>query len=306
MGAPPRSQSVVKGIIHCHSDLSYDCNMSLERLCTHLRQEGFSFVALTEHAKGVSEEDYQRYVSQCQSESNDSFVVVPGLEIRFDDGNEVAAIGVTKFVNGNVPCEVVSKIREQQGYSVWVHPLKRGRKLERFLDSDAVEVLNGKVDGTLCPNPFLLGCVRKENQDGRGRHAIFGLDLHDLEQSLDVWIECEVSALTARDVVDSLRNGTFVSCVANGTVPSSGELGIIADFRFKLLRIAWRMWNSLRRFAPLSLRGHLIRMSRPVVGRIKRGRRNHQSSALANTEHPSIGRAEGSLAKGRIGDKRKS
>jgi len=244
----------------------------------------FSFVALTEHAKGVTAEDYQRFVAKCHRVSSETFVVIPGLEIRFDDGTEVAGIGLSETVIGKTPSEVVSTIRELDAYSVWLHPLKRKRSFDRFLDCDAVEVLNGKVDGTLCPNLGLLRRLHKQNKDGRGRHAIFGLDLHDLEQPREVWIECEVSALTAEEIIRSLRDGRFISCVANGTVPSYGRIGTSSYFWFTVLRLASNVWNSVQVFAPRLLRRHLARFSRPIVEKIKRGRRNHQSLVLSSNE----------------------
>jgi len=260
-----------RGIIHCHSDLSYDCKTRLADLCVILRREGFSFVALTEHVKGVSPEDYDRFVAQCRKETNGSFVVIPGLEVRCGDGIEVAAVGVSELVNSGPPDEVVSHVRNLGGYAVWVHPLKRGRWMGRLLGCDAIEVMNGKVDGTVAPDLALLRRVRKCRRMGAGVHAIFGLDMHDLDQPREVWVECKVPALTPAHVVQSLRDGAYVNRVARGAVSSSGEIALFEHLWLLILRWAFIAWNAVCEVVPTKVLTVLIRVSRPFVRMIKNG-----------------------------------
>ena len=144
-----KSNQYPKGIIHCHTDLSYDGLVSLADLCSSLQATGFSFVAITEHVKGLTSEQYSDFVTYCKAISTSSFVAIPGLEVRLDDGFEIAAVGISHFIDTTSKEEVIEAIRNQGGYSIWVHPYKRGRPDLSSIDCDAIEILNGKIDGTV-------------------------------------------------------------------------------------------------------------------------------------------------------------
>ena len=261
-----------RGIIHCHSDLSYDCKVSLPELSRQLRSEGFHFVALTEHALGVTRKAYEDFVARCRDETSDEFVVLPGIEFRCEDGVEIAGAGLWEFMEGNDAGSVVSQIHAQGGYAIWVHPKKRGYKIDRLLECDAVEVLNAKVDGTVAPDFELLNRVLEARQtEGRSSpQVIFGLDLHNLDQLRDVWIECAVRKLDAQEILASLGEGRFWSCVPQGRVSANGEMPRITRLRLELLRWAYLKWNSGRSRVPASFRPAIQSLSRPFIKSIKR------------------------------------
>lgn len=265
-----------RGIIHCHTNLSYDCEVALPDLCTALRQEGFSFVALTEHAQSVTPESYQRFVGECGGQSSELFVVIPGLEVRCNDGIEIAGVGITEVVSPGTPAQVVARIRQLGGYAIWVHPLKRGRWPGRLFDCDAVEVLNGKVDGTIAPNLTFLRRVRRHRREGGRIHAIFGIDLHDLEVPRDVWIECDTWALTAKHILEALREGSFVSRVVKGAVSSAGRVPFSQRLPLFALRCAYIGWNSVRAALPGRLQTGLVKLSRPFIRVIKKEARGSE------------------------------
>ena len=261
---------ILKGIIHCHTKLSFDSQVPLSNLCEKLQRQRFNFVALTEHTEGVTPEDYERFVAECKRESSGTLIAIPGLEIRCNDGTEIAGIGISKFIEGGTPDEVVSQIHNQGGYAVLVHPLKLRKWNGLPMDCDAIEVMNGKVEGTLAPNIGLLRHVRKYRQRGKQIHAIFGLDSHGLDKAHYIWTECEVSVLTSRGIIESLKKGQFISRVLSGKVLSSGAVKTSDFIKFFTLRIAYIFWNKVLEVIPEPFLGLVIRLSRPVVGAIKR------------------------------------
>ena len=87
----------VKGIVHCHTNLSYDSEVELEELCRVVKREGFNFIAFTEHNKGLSSDIYREYVGRCRILSDEFFLAIPGLEICCSDGTEIAALGTVRF-----------------------------------------------------------------------------------------------------------------------------------------------------------------------------------------------------------------
>jgi hypothetical protein len=262
----------VRGIIHCHTDTSYDSKTSLADLCRTLRRDGFDFVALTEHAQGVSSGDYRRFVAKCQQESTGSFLVIPGLEVRSSDGVEIAGIGVAGIVPPGMPHDVTRDIRAMGGYAIWVHPLKRRRTLDRLLDCDAVEVLNGKVDGTLAPSLQLLRVVRRSRKRGARFHAVCGLDLHDLQTPRSVWLECQVPVLTRDAILSALREGRYVSRTPNWTLSSAGNVGWLQSCSMVLLKGAYFIWSRFLGVLPPRPRKLMSRCLQPLVKVLKEGR----------------------------------
>lgn len=262
-----------RGIVHCHTTVSYDGKVPLGDLCAMLRRKGFNFVAITEHTQGLKSEDYEKLVQDCCGVSDDSFVAIPGLEFRCSDGPEIAGIGITQWFAAGTSEQTVARIRELGGFAIWVHPWRNGRWKGPFLDCDAAEVLNLKVDGTLAPNFGLLRSLLNERKSGRPFHATFGVDFHDRGQPFTAWVECQVSEIAAAEIGRSLRTGQYVNRVPYGSVSSSGEVGIVDYGMMRSLRTAFVLWAGLLRSVPLPVRNFLIASSRPAV-KLLRGEGN--------------------------------
>jgi predicted ATP-grasp superfamily ATP-dependent carboligase len=266
-GSKPRS--TVKGIVHCHTTLSYDGEVPINELCGLLRQQGFGFVALTEHPLGLKAGDFQEFVRKCREASDSKFVAIPGLEFRCGDGTEIAGIGISQWLEAETPEQIVARIRALGGFALWVHPWRKGRWKGPFLECDAVEVMNLKLDGSLAPNLSLLRRTKKERGAGRRFYALFGLDYHNRHQPFSAWLECQVSELTPAAIVESLREGRFVSRVPYAAMSSSGRAGFIGYSLMVLFRCAYLAWAWLLKIVPESVRKSIIAFSRPVLKRIR-------------------------------------
>ena len=260
---------IVKGIVHCHSELSYDCKTTIGELRDFLAGQGLQFVALTDHDRDVTAEGFRDFAARCLEQSDADFVVIPGIEVRCSDGAEIAGLGVRDLPERGTPERVVQRIRELGGYGIWVHPRKRKRPIASLLESDAIEVLNGKLDGTLAPDLSLVRLVRKERAGGRVVHAIFGLDMHDELQPRSVWIECDTSELGAEAIVDSLRRGRFVNRTRWGRVNSDGTMSASSRISHTALRWASRGFDGLLSRLSGRPRSALVAVSRPIVRLLK-------------------------------------
>ena len=268
--ASTASGSRLKGIIHSHTTFSYDGTLSVEEFCALLRKEGFDFVGLTEHTRGLTSQHFADLVRTCEQQSDDKFLAIPGLEFRCPDGTEIAGIGIDRWLEDQPPEQMVPDIRNAGGFAVWVHPHKRSHWRGPFLDCDAVEMLNGKIDGVLAPNFSLLRDYEQERRKGRSFHAVFGLDFHNVRQARNVWIECQAEALNASAIVSSLREGRFISRVAHGAMASDGQINPTDRLKMISLRAAFLTWAAILRNAPSSLRSSLVNLSRPIVRQLKR------------------------------------
>ncbi len=265
-----KSKLTVKGIVHCHTTFSNDGTLSVDELCGLLRQEGFDFVGLTEHTKGLSPERYEEFVRECKSQSSEKFAAIPGLEFRSPDGTEIAGIGLYRSIDDQPPPQMTAEIRAAGGFAIWVHPFKTGRWNGPFLECDAVEVMNGKLDGILAPNLGLLRAYRRLRREGRGFHALFGLDFHNVRQTRNVWIECQVEKLTVDGIVRALREGNFVSRTAHGSMSSDGKISLPDYLTMIGLRMAFLTWAAALRSVPRSVRSSLLAASRPLIRMLKR------------------------------------
>lgn len=259
----------VKGIVHCHTTLSYDGEVELRDLCSMLRERGYGFVALTEHPRGLSAEDCDRFVRQCQELSDENFVAIPGVEFLCEGGVEIAGIGVTQLLDSKAPDEVVSRIRRLGGFAIWVHPWRKGRWSGPSLDCDAVEVLNLKVDGPMAPNLGLLRRTARERRAGSNRYATVGVDFHDVSQPFTAWVECTVPEMTAAAIIEALKDGRFVNRVSRVKISNSGATSAFDYGQIVLLRFAFLLWSGLLRSLPDSVRKRLVALSRPIVGLMK-------------------------------------
>jgi len=260
---------IAKGIVHCHSELSYDCKTPIGELRDFLAGQGLQFVALTDHDRDVTAEEFREFAARCLEHSDADFVVIPGIEVRCSDGTEIAGLGVPDLPERGTPEHVVQQIRELGGYTIWVHPRKRKRPIVTCLECDAVEVLNGKLDGTLAPDLSLVRLVRKERVGGRVVHAIFGLDMHDELQPRSVWIECDASKLGPEAIIDSFRLGRFVNRTRWGRVNSDGAMSASSRISHTTLRWASRGFDGLLGRLSGRPRSALVAISRPIVRLLK-------------------------------------
>jgi len=174
------------------------------------------------------------------------------------------------MVATGTPEEVVDRIRVLGGYSILVHPWKRGRWHGPYPDADAIEVMNGKVDGTIAPDLGLLRSVRLARRSGLRANVITGLDMHEMSQARATWVECRPAAVTQREILDSLRGGKFLSYTAAGTLLSSGAVSGRSFFRMLGFRAAYRGWNGILPRLPRLGRELLLRVTRTSIAHLKR------------------------------------
>ncbi len=261
---------IAKGIIHSHTTFSYDGKLSVAEFSALLRNEGFHFVGLTEHTLDLGPEKYAELTRECRENSDSNFIAIPGLEFRCEDGNEIAGIGVRQWLEDKPAEEMISAIGEAGGFSIWVHPHKKGRWNRPFLGCDAIELLNGKLDGVFAPNFGLLRAYKRQRAQGRKFHAIFGLDFHNQRQPRSVWVECQVAELTADAIVKALREGRYESRSAYGSMASDGNIKTLDYLKMMTLRSAFVAWRTALAKTPGFARNFLLALSRPAVQILKR------------------------------------
>ncbi len=85
------------GLIHVHSEYSYDGTLSLEELVSLCKEGEDRFVILTEHADDFYDSKMDMLVDECKKLSTKDFILIPGLEFNCE-GMHILAIGIEKFI----------------------------------------------------------------------------------------------------------------------------------------------------------------------------------------------------------------
>ncbi len=105
--------------LHIHSKYSYDSFLSPENIIRIAKKNGLDGVAVTDHntIKGGIE------TSKVNKDAD--FVVIIGSEIKTEYG-DVIGLFLNEEIKSRTFAEVVDEIRDQGGFSVLAHPLRKG------------------------------------------------------------------------------------------------------------------------------------------------------------------------------------
>ena len=207
----------VRGIIHVHSDFSRDGLHSVADLADFAREAGFRFVGLTDHAEDLSAEDMKSLREECEEHSDESFVIIPGLEFRCSGDIHILGLGVTDHNASNDPVVVASQIRRNGGLAILAHPGRNGYQCPRELYTmlNGIEIWNAAYDGRFVPRLASLRLLREARNVNPSMFGIGGADLHGLHNPPGVVIQLSVNGNTGVDlrmVLQDLQSGRFSVC----------------------------------------------------------------------------------------------
>src|SRR5215471_8826826 len=153
----------LKGVLHVHSVFS-DGDESLERIVTVLKTAGMSFAAVSDHAEVFDDRRMEEYVRVCESLSDRSFVVIPGLEFALKGGTiHILGYGLTKRVRFLHLEELVEGIHDAGGIAVLAHPPVGSINMIGSIKNklDGIEIWNGRYDGTAAPRADSFQLLRR-------------------------------------------------------------------------------------------------------------------------------------------------
>ena len=204
----------IRGIIHVHSDFSRDGLHSVADLADFAREAGFQFVGLTDHAEDLTSEDMRELRLQCEKHSDESCVMIPGLEFRCSGDIHILGIGITDDISSTDPVAVSSQIQSLGGLAILAHPGRNGYQFppELFGVLDGIEIWNAGYDGRFVPplaNLRLLGKARGTNPAVLG---FGGADLHSFHRPPGVVVELRTNGSGKIDtevILKGLRTGEF-------------------------------------------------------------------------------------------------
>jgi hypothetical protein len=205
---------LIKGFIHVHSEFSRDGLLSVADLADFARESRFRFVGITDHAEDLEPEDRKSLRRQCEENSDDACVMIPGLEFCCDGDVHILGLGITGDLSGPDPVALAAQIREAGGVAILAHPSRNGyqcpQELYRVLSG--VEVWNAAYDGRFVPPLANLRLLQEARTTHPAVAAFGGADLHALYQPPGVVVQLRLNSGTSVDagiILQELESGNF-------------------------------------------------------------------------------------------------
>lgn len=201
-----------KGNLHTHTTRS-DGQRSPEDTINLYRQNGYDFIALTDHWKynGNGFDGDMLILGGCEYDF--------GKTTASDDGiYHILSIGAEKdpkLERSMTPQQALDKIKDAGGYTVLAHPawsLNRPDNVEKLRNIDATEIFNSVSDLPRSCRPYSGAFVDMMAVGGTILSLIADDDTHFyLGEECRSYIMVNAEELTQKAILDAIRNERFYS-----------------------------------------------------------------------------------------------
>jgi predicted metal-dependent phosphoesterase TrpH len=191
MSNAPIARSFLRGIIHCHSQYSYDSLTSISAYLRIAQRQSLDFIILTDHDTIAG----SQALKAAAARRLPHLQVPLAAEYQTDEGDVIAA-----FLDGEVRArkfaDFVSEVREQDGLLMLPHPYVGHQAPEKVAAAcDLVEVFN---------------CRTRESKNSRayelarslGKHGYAGADAHFARSILSAVVEVERRGSLRRSILN--------------------------------------------------------------------------------------------------------
>ncbi|MEX0935052.1 MAG: PHP domain-containing protein [Candidatus Paceibacterota bacterium] len=252
---------IYKAVSHIHSTISYDGKVSLSEIATLSKESGVEVVCITEHSDYLDLDDVHNLISECREYSDDSLLLVPGLEVPHADGH-VLVIGIDDEIKSLNPLSVIEQYKDT-AFIVFPHPHRSSFIISDVLLGrlDAIEVWNSQYDGKRYPRSRSLRYVRRVQQRGSGVGVFAGLDFHRRSHWGGPRIEIEAAGATQKEITRALKRGDYRIVGAGVEISSEGEVGGRALWKIEIVGSLYVFITSL--FKQLSQVLHAVGIRPP-------------------------------------------
>lgn len=201
----------ITGILHCHSNYSYDAKLPLADLRERCIARGIRFVCMTEHTDELTKERAMAFVAECASYSDDRFHFIPGFEVPYKHAH-VLMIGMRSFYDVYAPTiEVLQRWTKEAAFVVLAHPVRNAFVVDPGLleEIDALEVWNQQYEGKRVPRIRSLKLYELLREQKPTLVATGGVDLHRAEHFGAPLVTLSVESLDEVAILDALKRGAF-------------------------------------------------------------------------------------------------
>lgn len=201
----------IRGVLHCHSNYSYDAKLSLREIKALFLSHGLSFACMTEHTDELTPERAASFVAECDALSDSSFCFIPGFEVPYRRVH-ILMIGMRAFHEPYVATlEVLRKWSREATFVVLAHPVRNKFEVEpKLLEQlDGLEVWNQQYEGKRVPRTRSLRLFETLRHQKPLLVATGGLDFHRQEHFGAPVITLTVETLNEQSILEKLKNGAY-------------------------------------------------------------------------------------------------
>jgi predicted metal-dependent phosphoesterase TrpH len=145
--------TIMRVVMHAHSNWSYDGHHSLAWIAKLYGRLGADVVMMSEHDTGFNPDKFEDYRLECARASTPDCLIVPGIEYSSPDNDiHILTWGMTSFRGEHRPVDLIlDDTRAQGGVAILAHPVRR-RAWEKvdpgwFELLSGIELWNRKSDG---------------------------------------------------------------------------------------------------------------------------------------------------------------
>jgi hypothetical protein len=227
-----------KGLVHIHSNYS-DGELSLSKIKKKAKEFGMNFVFLADHISKIGgRQKFEDFCRECQSLSEECFLMVPGVEIETLEGYHVLVYNGKIFSGEGIPAQSLFDIfsDEKEVFLVLAHASQVDKKppLDFMEKINAIEVWNAKYDSRYAPNLKSLNWALENNLI-----ALAGTDAHSLYSLNKLWIEAEINKLEAGEIINSFIKNEFL--ISNGllSINFKKPFGFYLSIYFKIVNFLY-------------------------------------------------------------------
>ena len=242
------------GILHVHSNLSYDGQNTLAEIASFAKRRGYRFVGLSEHSDTFDQHKMAHLVDECRRRSDASLLMVPGLEFTCDHNLHLLALGIEYYTDVTNPALVARFVKAQGGLAILSHPSRYGYQIPSGLEMllDGIEVWNAAYDGRFLPNDRSIRLWKALHARNNSLRAFGTQDLHTIRDHRHVRVSVRCNRLTRDTILQSLKNGDFVISNSYVRLRSDSSPGWM---KLKAIGAAHRAYLTAR-----AIRDRLVRM----------------------------------------------
>lgn len=236
----------MEGLLHVHSDYSYDGKATLRELYDLCLEREFDFLLMAEHAEGFDEAKMEAYVRECKTLSDDRILILPGLEFGFDKypALHLLGIGIREFFKVDNISKAVDEIHKQKGLAIIAHPSRNDHFVpEEIIDRiDGIEIWNAGYDSRYLPHHESLKLFSRLKDKNPTLIAFVGMDMHTTKKINN---RKRTGALTlkidgrydnGKELLEGLKRGSFINNGAFMRFHSRHKTGLFVCWLIKIGR----------------------------------------------------------------------
>ena len=188
---------IYRGLIHFHSQYSYDSILSIKKIVEFAIKEKLNFLILTDHDTINGAVALKKYID----DNNYNIEVIIAAEYNTEYG-DIVALNISKEIMNMKFDLFIDEVKKQNGLLFFPHPYKGHKNIEYIAKNvDAIEVFNSRTDDESNKKALILS--NKYN-----KLKYYATDAHSYTSLKNCIIEFKKDGT----LVESLQNSIINPC----------------------------------------------------------------------------------------------